>query len=69
MIHILTIDTSRCHGLQNCRACERIMPCLVDYCATYGRVLIGEWALRERSAEISALAVACDARAIMVRPG
>ena len=43
------------------------MPCLVDYCATHGQVLIGTWALRERSAEISAMAVACDARAIMGR--
>lgn len=68
MTHILTIDQKKCHGLANCRACERITPGLVDYCATHGRVLIGDWALRERSAVISALAVACDARAIMVRP-
>lgn len=68
MTHILTIDQKRCHGLANCRACERIMPGLVDYCATHGRLMIGEWALREKSATISALATACESRAIMVKP-
>lgn len=68
MTHVLTIDQKKCYGLQNCRACERIMPGLVDYCATHGRVLLGDWALREKSPVISQLAVACDARAIMVRP-
>jgi hypothetical protein len=66
--HELTIDPARCHGLENCRACERIMPGLVNHCRHYGRLLLGEWALRENSAKLSALAVACEPRAIMWRP-
>lgn len=66
--HHLTIDQSRCPGKHLCHACEIIAPGLVDYCAQYGKVLIGPWALRDKSEVISKLAVACDARAIMVRP-
>ena len=49
MMHQLTIDQSRCHGLDNCRACERIMPGLVDHCLLHGRLLINEWAMRDNS--------------------
>ena len=66
--HELTINQARCHGLANCRECEKIMPGLVNHCHHYGRLLLGEWAPREQSAKLSALAVACEARAIMVRP-
>lgn len=66
--HELTIDLGRCYGLENCRECEKIMPGLVNHCRHYGRLLLGEWALRENSGRLSALAVACKARAIMVRP-
>jgi hypothetical protein len=68
MTHQLTIDQSRCHGLENCKACERIAPGLVAYCADNGHVLIGEWAMVEKSAMISRLVVFCSARAIVVRP-
>ena len=67
-MHELTIDKKRCYGKNLCHACEQITPGLVDYCAEHGKILIGPWALREKSSTISRLAVACKPRAIMVRP-
>lgn len=58
MTHQLTIDQSRCHGLDNCRTCERIMPGLVDHCRDHGRLLLGEWALGDHSEKLSAVIVA-----------
>ena len=66
--HELTIDPAKCHGLANCRECEKIMPGLLDHCRDHGRLLLGEWALRDYSTQLSAVTVACTARAIMVRP-
>lgn len=54
--------------MENCRACGKIIPGLVDHCRRHGRLLINEWAMREHSAKVSAVIVACEARAIMVRP-
>jgi len=68
MMHQLTIDQSRCHGLDNCRACERVAPGLVAYVKKHGEILIGRWALIEKSPVISKLAIICPSRAIMVKP-
>jgi len=68
MMHRLTIDLDRCHGLINCRACERVAPGLVAYVKKHGEILIGRWALLENSTTISRLAVACKPKAIMVKP-
>jgi len=66
--HQLTVDQSRCHGLDNCRACELVAPGLVAYVKKHGKILIGRWALIEKSATISQLADACKSKAIMVKP-
>jgi len=66
--HQLTIDPDSCPGKKICHACELIAPGLVDYCTRHGKILIGPWALREKSKIISQLAVACKPRAIMVKP-
>jgi hypothetical protein len=68
MAHQLTIDKKRCPGVGICKECEMIIPGLVDYCSLNGRVLIGDWAIRENSGTISQLVVACKKRAIMVKP-
>lgn len=66
--HEITINPDRCHGTHICPACEVILPGLVKHCEEHGRLLLGEWALREKSPVISRLLVACPSRAIMVRP-
>ena len=68
MMHQLTIDQSRCYGLENCRDCERVAPGLVPYVKKHGKILIGRWAIIEKSPVISKLAITCQARAIMVKP-
>jgi hypothetical protein len=68
MPHQLTIAQKNCHGLVNCRACEIVAPGLVNHCANYGRLILGDWAMQDYSAKISALVTACPARAIMIKP-
>jgi len=67
-LHHLTIDANRCRGVHLCHQCEAMHPGLVEWCETYGRVDINEWASRDHSQDISRLIVACPERAITVQP-
>ncbi len=66
--HQLTVDQSRCYGLHLCSSCERVAPGLVGYVKKHGKILIGRWAMIEKSPVISKLAITCPSRAIMVKP-
>ena len=68
MTHRITIDVARCYGLDNCRACERIMPGLVGHCLLHGELDIEEWAMVANSSRISQVLAACVPMAIFLRP-
>ena len=68
MMHQLTIDQGKCHGTANCRACEILVPGLVDYCKRHKRLMISHPSTYAHTSTISSLVATCPARAIQVKP-
>lgn len=68
MMHALTIDFARCHGIGICFECEKIRRGTYAYLEKYGQLLISGPNTMAHSATFTKLINCCPNRAITIRP-
>jgi Fe-S-cluster-containing hydrogenase component 2 len=68
MMHAITVDESRCIGLDICHACEGVHRGIRDHCRNHGRLLVSWPNTATHSQTITRLINACPNRAITIMP-